>query len=169
MEQTQRPHIRPPRTKGEWLAEALAVAAALAIVILPAVFYGRLPATVPTHFGFSGEPDGWGSKNAILLLPGIWLAIYVLLTVIGRFPWIYNLPVEITEKNALYEYSLARRMLVFMKTEMGVSFAYLEYTMIRAAQVGKMGLGAWYVPVFILVLFGTIIYFIIRMTNPPAE
>ena len=38
-----------------WIGPVLIV---LMIAFALAV-YGRLPEQVPTHFGFSGEPDGW--------------------------------------------------------------------------------------------------------------
>jgi len=41
----------------------------LALIIFsfwyPAVHYAELPAQIPTHFGGSGLPDGWGNKNWI--------------------------------------------------------------------------------------------------------
>jgi uncharacterized membrane protein len=39
--------------------------------------YGALPATVPTHFGFSGQPDAWQPKSlaSVMLLPVMTLVL----------------------------------------------------------------------------------------------
>lgn len=34
-------------------------------------FYPSLPDTVPIHWGFDGQPDGWGSKSTILFLAAL--------------------------------------------------------------------------------------------------
>jgi uncharacterized membrane protein len=43
------------------------------LILLPAVYaatlYRSLPAIIPTHFDLAGNPDGYGSKNTIWLLP----------------------------------------------------------------------------------------------------
>lgn len=40
-----------------------------------AVIWDKLPAQIPTHFGISGEPDKFGPRNEILLMPVIFTVI----------------------------------------------------------------------------------------------
>jgi len=47
-----------------WIVVAVMIA--LAIAAFP-----HLPDPIPTHWGFSGQPDSWGSKWTIFLLPGM--------------------------------------------------------------------------------------------------
>ncbi|MBY5034010.1 DUF1648 domain-containing protein [Streptococcus gallolyticus] len=52
------------------------------ICLLPIVFgllvWKQLPTQVPTHFGFSGEADGYSSKiEAVFILPLILLALHI--------------------------------------------------------------------------------------------
>ena len=42
-------------------------------------YYPRLPRIIPTHFGISGKPDGWGAKSTLFMLGGLNLAIAVLM------------------------------------------------------------------------------------------
>ena len=48
---------------------------ALALIAIPfayaAYVYPSLPATIPTHFNYKGEADGFGGKDSIFLGPGI--------------------------------------------------------------------------------------------------
>lgn len=50
------------------LDKAAAIAAILAIAVT-ASLYGRLPASIPIHWGFGGKPDRWGPAYTIFLLP----------------------------------------------------------------------------------------------------
>lgn len=47
--------------------------------------YPRLPDVVPTHWGISGEADGWGRKwPSVFILPGMGLFIWLLMNVLPR-------------------------------------------------------------------------------------
>ena len=51
---------------------------ALIMLIVAIVGILIMPDTIPTHFGPSGEPDGWGSKYTVLLYPAITILVAVL-------------------------------------------------------------------------------------------
>jgi len=60
--------------------------AAIPIVYLLCI-YNSLPQTIPTHFGFSGKPDGFGNKSTL------WINISILSVVsIGAYLVVTNLP-----------------------------------------------------------------------------
>lgn len=46
--------------------------------------YPSLPDTVPIHWGFDGQPDGWGGKSSILFTASLPFAILLLLAVLPR-------------------------------------------------------------------------------------
>ena len=49
-------------------------------ILVGAAVYSRLPETMPTHWNFQGEADGWSSRPvAVFALPGILLAVNLLL------------------------------------------------------------------------------------------
>lgn len=47
-------------------------------------FYPSLPDTVPIHWGFDGQPDGWGGKSSILFTASLPFAMLLLLAVLPR-------------------------------------------------------------------------------------
>jgi uncharacterized membrane protein len=64
-----------------WIGPVLIV---LMIAFALAV-YGRLPEQVPTHFGFSGEPDGWTPRfPGAFLGPAIAVGLYLVLFALRR-------------------------------------------------------------------------------------
>jgi uncharacterized membrane protein len=63
-------------TSGDWPIYPLLIAMAVAGIL----FYPHLPGTVPTHWGPSGQADGFSSKTfAVLFTPLLSIAIYFLL------------------------------------------------------------------------------------------
>ena len=53
------------------------------LLLLPfayiAYVWAQLPYQIPIHFDIHGSPNNWGSKNAIFLLPGVNILVYVIL------------------------------------------------------------------------------------------
>ena len=49
------------------------------MMLLVGVNYPRLPERIPIHFGVTGEPDAWGPRETIWLLPLMGLASFTLL------------------------------------------------------------------------------------------
>ncbi|QKQ74804.1 DUF1648 domain-containing protein [Nostoc sp. TCL240-02] len=119
-----------------------------------------LPDTIPIHFGFDGKANGWGSKKILWLLPIVGLAIYGLLTFISRYPHTFNYLVVITEENALRQYQIACSMLNWLKSEMVWTFVYIEWQIFYLATTENPNLGVWFVPVTLIIIFGTIGYWL---------
>lgn len=154
------PVIDLPRTYWDWFFDTASLGGLILMASSLIYFWPLIPETIPTHFGFSGEPDAWGSKSTLLILPVTSLALYLLLTVIGFFPRTYNYPFKITEKNALAQYELARALLGWLKVEIICFFSLIVWQTIMISLGKAHGLGAVSIILFIAVVFGTVgIYF----------
>jgi uncharacterized membrane protein len=104
------------------------VAAAIGILLAVLIivhFWAVLPDRIPIHFGFSGQPDAWGNKVMIWLLPAVAAIIFVLLAAVSRYPHTFNYTVRITDENAERQYLLARSLLVWLKAEVCWLFAFI--------------------------------------------
>ena len=64
--------------------------------------YFDLPDTIPTHFNFQGQVDGYGHKSALWAIPMLSAGLYLALGLIATKlkPWLMNYPVKVTEENA---------------------------------------------------------------------
>jgi uncharacterized membrane protein len=69
------------------LAAAIAILLAILIIVY---FWAVLPDRIPIHFGFSGQPDAWGDKMMIWLLPTVAAIIFVTLAAVSRYPHTFN-------------------------------------------------------------------------------
>ena len=79
--------------------EALAGLGLLLLCASLATHWPDLPSRVPVHFDLTGHPDGFGSKTVLLLLPATAVLLYVVLTVVARYPAYFNFPVPVTDFN----------------------------------------------------------------------
>lgn len=151
-----RPILELPYTPLDTLLEIVAGLGILGHVVILLKWWPVLPARVPTHFGLAGLPDAWGGKESLFILPAVGLFIYLLLTILSRFPHVYNYMCKLHEKNVEQQYRLARSLLLWMKTEIVWLFAYIEWMTILSALEQRLGLGAAFLPVTMAVIFGTI-------------
>jgi len=61
------------------ISMALLAAAGVGVIVMFVVFasqYGRLPETVPTHFGATGAPNAWGPKSTFIIFPFIAIGMF---------------------------------------------------------------------------------------------
>ncbi len=117
----------------------------------------------PIHFGLTGQPDGFGSKTILLVLPATAIVLYLALTVVARYPAYFNFPVPVTDLNRQTLRDLAVDMLGWLKAEIVWIFAWLTMAAVSTAIGNGSGLGAAFAPVSIGVVAATIAMFCYRM------
>lgn len=121
-----------------------------------------LPERVPTHFNAAGEPDAWGSPITLVVLLGVSVGLWLGLTILQRFPHLYNFPWPITESNAAEQYRLMRSLLIWLKAELTWLFAYLTWGAVQTARGEVDGLNPLFLPIVIGGIIGTVILFLTR-------
>lgn len=140
------------------LAAAIAILLSVLIIVR---FWWLLPDRIPIHFGFSGQPDAWGDKLTIWLLPAVATILFMVLAAVSRYPHIFNYPVRITEQNAHRQYLLARSLLVFLKTEICWLFAFIVRQQIIVALGNAQKLSMEFIFAIIVLILGTAgVYFL---------
>lgn len=132
----------------------------LALIVLFATWgftiyhFNKLPDIIATHFDVNGNPNGFGSKYSIWLLPIIITLVYILIYVLNRYPHKFNYLTKITEQNAHKQYKLASRMMRILLFNITVLFAYITFKEIEGAYTKSSALEWWFIP---LLLGSTII------------
>ncbi|WP_222984868.1 DUF1648 domain-containing protein [Flagellimonas meishanensis] len=99
----------------------LVVALNAGVVLL---FYFDLPKTIPTHFNWEGQVDGYGHKLSLWIIPFISALMYMGLgfMITKMKPYQMNYPVKVTEKNAPKLYATALRMVTVMNLCFVIAF-----------------------------------------------
>lgn len=162
-DKNKRPKLIIPKSNLEKILGILGILGVITTWIYLIVSWEQIPQQIPTHFGFSGKPDSWGSKGAMLALPIVASFLYLLLTITSKFPQYYNYMVNITEENAKRQYQNARILMAWMAVEITVVFSYLEWKSIQVAMNKSSGLGMYFLPVFLIIIFGTLGFYTYRM------
>lgn len=160
---TSRPVIHDLERSGTDVAlEVLAFAGVVLLIAVPAYYYSHLPDAIPQHYNLKGEVDGWGSKSGLFLTPLTGLLLYTGLTVLSRFPHVFNYPWAITEANARRQYAISRQLLSAVKLNLVATFSYIAWAMIGTAMGTQKGLSEGFTLITIPILFGTIGFYLFK-------
>ena len=122
MEYKERPIIEIQLTEADKRVERACIA--LLIILWAGVTYGysTLPDKIPTHYNINNIPDAFDSKVYIFAIPGIATLLYILLSVVNRFPHKFNYLKPVTEENASRMYHSATSMLRVVKMLILIGF-----------------------------------------------
>jgi len=147
-------------TKYQIVMEIAALLLVLGEIIFVCVQWRLLPEKIPGHFNALGEIDRWGSKNEIIMLPILCGFLYIMLTIFTFLPKTWSLPVKVTKDNKEAIYSNTRGLLISVKAESIGMFLYMTYYIAKSQP-----LSGWFLPVFLFVIFGTIIYYMKKFSK----
>ncbi|MHC1705427.1 MAG: DUF1648 domain-containing protein [Tenuifilaceae bacterium] len=144
----ERPKIHIELKPVDIIIEVIGLIALLLLIFLPIFHFSELPPKIPTHFNALGQPDSYGSRNIILLLPLLGILLYSGLTILNRFPHIFNYPVPISNNNAERLYIIGTRTIRFLKTIIVILFLFITYQSIYISLGKAKDLGLYFLPIF---------------------
>lgn len=153
----------PAAPGGRWALEVMALLALALGIVAVVRAWPALPETVPTHFGLSGEPDGWGGRRTLLMLPAVSLVVYLVLSAVQLLParW-YSYPVALTDDNRARQHRLANGLILGLKAASMGLFAHLTLAVLRTALGRADGLGPWFLVGWLAVILGLIGVYLAR-------
>ena len=157
----QRPVIELEKSAFQKIADVTAILSVIASIAYLIVKWSHLPETVATHFNLKSEPDGWGHKWMIVIPIIIGGVIWVGMHFLEKIPQSYNY-LWLTKENVQRQYKNAQQLVNAMKNFTLVFFSFTTFEFIRVSLGKKSLLGVWEMPVFLIVLFGTISYFVFQ-------
>jgi uncharacterized membrane protein len=151
-----------PRSTLDWVFEAVSAAAILAAIGDVAMHWSMLPERIPTHFGVSGNPNGWGGKIMLLLLLAATVVVAVVLTVAESYQRLINIPMSL-DRDSPEVRRLLRSMVIAMKAVITLTFVWIADLTMRTAVGEANGLGRAFAPVFLCGLAAPSIYYLVRL------
>jgi len=158
----ERPKLNIKLSPTDQVLELLGWGVLLALWVWTGTSYSSLPDTIPTHFNAAGEADGFGRKASIVGLPVIATLLYIGLTLLNRVPHIFNFPTPVTPDNALRQYTNATRMIRYLKLILVLVFAGISFQTIQQANGTGEGLGLWFLPLTLVLVFMPLVYFVVK-------
>ncbi len=162
--------------------ELISLALLFVAFYLAIAAYSTLPDEIPTHFGASGQPDGWGGRPSIFVFPGVSAGVYLLITGITvAFSLVkdprslINLPVDkkaaITVERADAIRVVMARSLFVLKCLMQGMAVYGTYATIQVAtgKTATLGNAFWLFLAGILVVVAYMIVVSVRLMTSPGK
>ena len=92
------------------------------LMLLGTTFYvminwTQMPDQIPLHYDFAGNVTDYGGKAAIIPILAVTWFVFILMTVLVKFPRVWNIPVTVTKENFERVYGITRGMMEVVKFE----------------------------------------------------
>lgn len=162
---TERPILAVPKTKMEVLHDVISAVVLISMFAYLFFLWPSLPETLPIHFNAKGQADGWSGRGTLFLLPVIISLVFLGLTILRKYPHKFNYLRQISAENAARHYRLAITALSWIKIEIVVLFAYVQWKIIQSAVEGADRMGSWFMPFFLLLFLVTVITYAVRSSR----
>ena len=157
----KRPKLKFQKQRFDYISESLSILALLILILIPIYHYNSSPDSIPSHFDLFGDPDDYARRGIVWLLPILGIILYTVLFFIQKIPHQFNYIVEITEENAERQYRLSIRLLQILKLIITSVLAFVMYASIMTAYGKWSGLGSYFMPVFMVVIFGSMVIYLV--------
>jgi uncharacterized membrane protein len=158
-----RPRVKVVPSRADKVMEFFSWFLLILLWLIPILSYSNLPETIPAHYSVTGDVDKWGTRMSIYVLPIVGTVLFILLTVVNRYPHIFTFPIKITHENAPRQYKVATELMRCMKSALLVVFILVVVFTIRTARGETAGLGFWFIPITLVLLFILTVIFVVRM------
>jgi len=116
-------------------------------LVLPIIFWGKIPDTIPMHYGASGVADSYSDKSSLVLL---FFAVAMLMGVMNIV--IYYVKTSATSKYATdaekSQMDTVYPMIIFMNLAIQVMFSYIMFCCVTSRNLGIL-----FLPVFLVAMF----------------
>ena len=156
-----RPILKLKLTRTDYLLESASFLGLVATWIIAFIAYQSLPDIIPTHYGIKGQADDWGSKSTIFILPVISLVLIIGMSILNRFPHIFNYPVKVTEENALQLYRKGTLLIRIIKVIIVILFLFIEWRICDISGNNQFPVWFLFVVLIIPVILPVIMAFIL--------
>ena len=131
-------------------------------IILPIIFWNKIPDEIPLHYNAAGVVDNWSDKSSLILL---FFAVLMLMGVMSIAVYVVRVNMESkhskeAEKSTM---RLAYPIVVIMNLIVQVMFAYITFCSVTCRQLGSM-----FLPIFLIATFiplGYLVYKCAKIQN----
>ena len=107
------------------------------------ITWKNIPDMIPGHYNIVGEIDKYSSKNSIWILLVVQILLFTMMSVLERFPNIWNTGVKITEENRERVYTNLRNMQTYLKMMIMIYFSYMTLQSIAGERLNSISVFAF--------------------------
>jgi Protein of unknown function (DUF1648). len=152
--------MRIKRNGYDIIVNLICIGLLIGLLIYLCLSWSSIPEKLAGHYNAAGEINRWGTKGELLITPIIAWIIYIGLTIVENFPQIWNTGVQVTENNKVRIYRIIKNLLGTEKV-----IVVSVFTFITINQSLSKPLPIWFLPVFLVLMFGSLILFIFKLVK----
>ena len=154
---------KKPITLSDRILELVAAAMAVLLLILTGVLYSQAPETVPTHFNFAGDADGWEGKGFYWILAGIMLVGMIICASAAYNRKLVNLPIRLKPEVFYRQIGLISRMCRIMTIALGCIWLAVLLAM-SASFIGvSEGVAVALIPLSVMLMLGVVFFYTLKI------
>ena len=154
---------KKPITLSDRILELVAAAMAVLLLILTGVLYSQAPETVPTHFNFAGDADGWEGKGFYWILAGIMLVGMIICASAAYNRKLVNLPIRLKEPVFYRQIGLISRMCRIMT----ITFGFIWLAVLLAMSASFIGMSesvaVALIPLSVMLMIGVVFFYTLKI------
>jgi uncharacterized membrane protein len=148
------------RNKLDIIKEICCIVCLVGVLIYLLISWAIIPDKIPGHYNAAGQIDKFSGKSSLIILYVVNLIMYIGISILEKFPQIWNVGVRVTAENWYRVYRTIKDMIKTMKLLMVIVFSYL---IINSAVA--VPLHAWFTPVSLILSFGLLIYYLFKLNR----
>ena len=154
---------KKPITLSDRILELVAAALAVLLLILTGVLYSQAPETVPTHFNFAGDADGWEGKGFYWILAGRMLVGMIICASAAYNRKLVNLPIRLKEPVFYRQIGLISRMCRIMT----ITFGFIWLAVLLAMSASFIGMSesvaVALIPLSVVLMLGVVMFYTLKI------
>ena len=140
------------------ITNLISLLSVVGIVLYVIITWKNIPDMIPGHYNIAGEIDKYSSKNSIWILIVVQILLFTMMSVLERFPNIWNTGVQITEENRERVYINLRNMQTYLKMMIMIYFSYMTFQSIGGGNLHSMSIF-----IFLVLVFGGMAIFLVKI------
>ena len=154
---------KKPVTLSDRLLELVAAAVAVCLLILTGVLYSKAPDTVPSHFNFAGEIDGWSGKEVYWIIALVFVVMMVICASAAYNRKLVNLPIRLKEPVFYRQIGLISRMCRIMT----ITFGFIWLAVLLAMSASFIGMSesvaVALIPLSVVLMLGVVMFYTLKI------
>ena len=152
-----------PIPHSDRLLELVALAMVIMMLVLTGILYSKAPDTVPTHFNFAGDVDGWGGKGFYWILAAIMLVGMIICASAAYNRKLVNLPIRLKEPVFYRQIGLISRMCRIMT----IAFGFIWLAVLLAMSASFIGMpedvSVALIPLSVMLMLGVAMFYTLKI------
>lgn len=125
-------------------------------ILLPIIFWNKIPDTLPMHYNAAGEVDNWSDKSTLILL---FFATALLMGVMSIAVYLVktNMESRYSKDAEKSEMRVAYPIVILMNLVVQIMFAYIMFCCVTCRPLGTL-----FLPIFLTATFAPLMYLIYK-------